>query len=81
MDVMNYKQVCNNWANYINANHVTKEEAIAYVRVCVSTPGVMAHVLFLENGVLSGLSTMASAANPTEPLSGNNTKTVASLEI
>ena len=36
------QRVCNSWANYINANHVTKEEAIAYVRVCVSTPGVMA---------------------------------------
>ncbi len=58
------QQVCNSWANYINANQMTEEEAIAYVRDSVSTPGVMAHVLFLENGEFSGLSTMASAANP-----------------
>ena len=58
------QQVCNSWANYINANPMTEEEAIAYVRDSVSTSGVMAHVLFLENGEFSGLSTMASAVTP-----------------
>ena len=58
------QQVCNSWANYINANQMTEEEAIAFVRDSVSTPGVMAHLLFLENGELSGLSTVASAATP-----------------
>lgn len=60
------QQVCNSWANYINANPMTQEEAIAFVRDSVSTPGVMAHILFLEGGELAGLSTVASAANPND---------------
>lgn len=58
------QQVCNSWANYINANQMTEEEAIAFVRDSVSVPEVMAHILFLENQELSGLSTVANATNP-----------------
>ena len=58
------QQVCNSWANYINANRMTEEEAIAFVRDSVSAPEVMAHILYLEDQELTGLSTVASGANP-----------------
>ena len=58
------QQVCNSWANYINANNLTAEEAIAFVRESVSAPNVMAHILFVEDQGLSGLSTAAKAGNP-----------------
>ena len=55
------QQVCNSWANYINNSSMTAEEAIEFVRTSISTPDVMAHLLFSDG---SGLSTVASAGNP-----------------
>ena len=55
------QQVCNSWANYINANDLTAEEAVAFVRDAFSTPDVMAHILFTEDRGLIGLSTDARA--------------------
>ena len=55
------QQVCNSWANYINNSDMTAEEAIEFVRTSISTPDVMAHLLFSDG---SGLSTVASAGNP-----------------
>ena len=58
------QQVCRSWANYINANDMTPDEAIVYVRKSVSTPQVMAHILFDGDRGLSGLSTDARADHP-----------------
>ena len=52
------QQVCSSWAGYINANDMTAEEAIAFVRDSLSDPEVSAHILlFAEDQGLSGLST------------------------
>ena len=58
------QQVCSSWANYINTNDMTAEEAIAFVRDSISTPDVMAHILFTEDKGLTGLSTAARGASP-----------------
>ena len=52
------QQVCSSWAGYINANDMTAEEAIAFVRDSLSDSDVTAHILLLtEDQGLSGLST------------------------
>lgn len=58
------QQVCRSWANYINANSLTAEEAISFVRDSVATPEVMAHILFVQSQGLSGFSTAARAGDP-----------------
>ncbi len=58
------QQVCSSWAGYINANDMDSEEAIAFVRDCVNNSDVMAHILFTEDRVLSGLSTQARPSDP-----------------
>ena len=53
------EQVCQSWANHINANRMTSQEAIAFVRSSISSPEVMAHILFEGEHGLTGLSTAA----------------------
>ncbi len=57
------QQVCSSWAGYINANAMTPEEAIDFVRKSVSTPDVMAHLLVDGPSGLNGLSTVARAGD------------------
>ena len=52
------QRVCNSWANYINANPMTGEEAVAYVRAAVTSEEIMGHLIYTDEGdSLSGLST------------------------
>ena len=57
------QQVCISWAHYINANSMTAEEAIAFVRDSVGMPDVMAHILLDDGQGLSGLSTVPRAGS------------------
>ena len=57
------EQVCQSWANHINANRMTTEEAISFVRSSIASPGVMAHILFEGKQGLTGLSTAAHSRN------------------
>ena len=54
------QQVCNSWAHYINANDMTADEALAFIRDSVSAQDVMAHIVFADG---SGLSTVAGASD------------------
>ena len=51
------QQVCNSWANYINANDLSVQQAIAFVRDAIPSPEIMAHILFPDGDALTGLST------------------------
>ena len=51
------QQVCNSWANYINANDLSAQQAIAFVRDAIPSPEIMAHILFPDGDALTGLST------------------------
>ena len=51
------QQVCNGWANYINANDLSAQQAIAFVRDAITSPEIMAHILFPDGDALTGLST------------------------
>ncbi|MBR3649408.1 MAG: hypothetical protein IKN52_04075, partial [Victivallales bacterium] len=57
------EQVCQSWANHINANRMTTEEAISFVRSSISSSDVMAHILFDGEQGLTGLSTAAQLHN------------------
>ena len=57
------EQVCQSWANHINSKRMTTEEAIAFVRSSISSPEVMAHILFEGKQGLTGLSTAAPSRN------------------
>ena len=57
------QQVCSSWASYINANDMTAEEAIAFVRDSLTDSDMTAHILFTEDQGLSGLSTEARASD------------------
>ncbi len=53
------QRVCSSWANYINARGMTAQEAIAFVRDSITSPEIMAHLLYTGDGGLKGLSTAA----------------------
>ncbi len=57
------QRVCRSWANYINAHDMTAEEAVSFVRDSLSTPDVMAHIVFPGEDGLAGLSTEPRASN------------------
>ena len=58
------QQVCNSWATYINANDMTAEEAIEFVRSSISTSGISAHILYSDGEELVGLSTSSRPSRP-----------------
>ena len=55
------QNICNSWANYINSTSMTMEQAVAFVGVSHVQPEGMAHLIWLDDGSLSGLSTVARA--------------------
>ncbi len=57
------QQVCRSWANYINASHMTAQEAIDFVGASVTAPEIMAHILFTDRAELSGISTVPKAGS------------------
>ncbi|MBQ8137458.1 MAG: hypothetical protein IJ174_08505, partial [Clostridia bacterium] len=57
------QQVCRSWANYINSNRLSAEEAIDFVRKSVTSPEIMAHILLVDDPDLSGFSTAAKAGD------------------
>lgn len=58
------QQVCNSWANYINSNVMTPEEAVAFVRDAITSQEIMAHILFSGANGVTGLSTAARSRAP-----------------
>ena len=51
------QRVCTSWANHINANPMTAQEAILFVRDSLTSSEVMGHILFTEGQEAAGLST------------------------
>ena len=56
------QRVCDSWANSINKNPMTGEAAIAFVRNAVTADDIMAHILYTDGDVLTGLSTAPNAS-------------------
>ena len=56
------QESCNNWAQYINANDMTMQEAIAFVDGINSVENVSAHIIWADT--LEGLSTTPSSSDP-----------------
>ena len=55
--------LCRSWSNYLNSNVQTIEEATLFVTQAISDTDVMGHIVY--KATLSGLSTKASASDPT----------------
>ena len=66
------QQVCNSWANYLNANDLIVEDAIAFVRDSIISPEIMAHILFSESDGFAGISTTARAGTTSFDVSYKN---------
>ena len=58
------QRVCETWANYINSSGMSAQEAIDFVRASVTSTDVMAHILYVDEDALTGLSTAAPAGDP-----------------
>jgi len=66
------QQVCNSWANYINANDLSAQQAIAFVRDAITSPEIMAHILFPDGDALTGLSTATRGSAGDDTVSYRN---------
>ncbi|MBQ3393717.1 MAG: response regulator [Oscillospiraceae bacterium] len=66
------QQVCVGWANYINANDLTAEQAIDFVSDAIASPDIMAHILFTDSSELYGLSTTARRGSGDRSVSYRN---------
>ena len=58
------QKICDVWAHYINAKGMTAEEAADYVGSSHVLKHASAHILFLDDGSFSGLSTRPSPLDP-----------------
>jgi signal transduction histidine kinase/DNA-binding response OmpR family regulator len=63
------QHLCDIWSNYVNRSAesgtpMTEEEAISFIRKAMTSPEISAHLIFLDDKKLSGIST---TANPNSP--------------
>jgi len=58
------QRVCDVWAHYINSQSFTMEEAAAFVRTSHVLPDVSAHLLYVDDGSLAGISTRPRSDDP-----------------
>ena len=58
------QKICDVWAHYINAKGMTAKEAADYVGTSHVLKHASAHILFLDDGSFSGLSTRPSPLDP-----------------
>ena len=56
------QRTCNSWANYINSQNMTMQQAIDYVRIAKTNLKVSGHILNIQT--LKGLSTNANPSKP-----------------
>ena len=58
------QKICDVWAHYINAKGMTAQEAADYVGTSHVLKHAAAHILYLDDGSFSGLSTRPSPLDP-----------------
>jgi len=58
------QRICDVWAHYINNKAMTMEEAVDFIAVSHVLPYASAHLLYIDDGSFSGLSTRPNAADP-----------------
>ena len=57
--------ICDAWARYINSEDMTIEQAISFVKAS-QKPDIMVQILFVDQPVVSGLSTAAKTKDPSD---------------
>ena len=65
------QHLCDIWANYINRSAeagepMTVDEAISYIRKAKISPEISGHLIYTDDGSLDGISTSASATDPSD---------------
>ena len=62
------QHLCDIWANYVNRSYeagepMTVEQAIAYIRRAKISPSISGHLIFVDDGSMSGVSTAPAATD------------------
>ena len=61
---MNGEQLaCDTWSNYINNSHISIEEAMTFLRMSIARKHSTAHIIYIDDGSMEGLSSEAHADN------------------
>ncbi|MBR5649566.1 response regulator [Pseudobutyrivibrio sp.] len=63
------QHLCDIWANYINRSAeagtpMTVDEAISYIRKAKISPEISGHLIYIDDGSMTGTSTTASSTDP-----------------
>ena len=51
------QRLCDSWANTINNSEMSMDEAIAFLRAARTMPEITAHLIYIDDGSLTGFST------------------------
>ena len=65
------QHLCDIWSNYINRSAeagtpMTIEESISFIRKAKISPEISGHLIYIDDGSMSGISTNASATDPSD---------------
>ena len=58
------QHICDTWAKYINQSNMSAEEACGFIRTAQARQSSMAHLIFTDDGSMSGRSTEPSVKDP-----------------
>ncbi len=68
------QRMCDSWANSIQAQKMTMEEALDFVRTAIVLEGHSAQLLYLDEDELHGYATVSRSTNGTSNVSYNKTR-------
>ncbi|MDC7279886.1 response regulator [Butyrivibrio fibrisolvens] len=65
------QHLCDIWSNYINRSAeagtpMTIEEAISYIRKAKISPEISGHLIYIDDGSMTGISTSAKSTDPSD---------------
>lgn len=64
---MNGEQMaCDTWSNYINNSHIPMEDAISFLRLSIARKHSTAHIIYIDDGSMAGISSEAHTDNKTD---------------
>ena len=64
--IQSEQNICDSWANYINKKGMTIQEAIEFVRMTQVVPRISSHIIYIDDGSYSGISSHAKNTDETD---------------
>ena len=64
--IQSEQNICDSWANYINKKGMTIQEAIEFVRMTQVVPLISSHIIYIDDGSYSGISSHAKNTDETD---------------